>query len=236
MITFTKLGSLGRLGNQLFQLAAAIALALRNDDEFIFPPWEYEPYFNLHGCFRPNIHCKTIYSEPTFSFNDIPYQKDMDLFGYFQSENYFKDEKSIVTQLLTPKLGFGIQYGQTSVHVRRGDYISNNAYHPVGMEYYLEAMAIAKAERYVIFSDDIAWCKKHFIGNQFIFSENNSPADDMAHMISCENNIITNSSFSWWGAYLNKNPSKTVIAPKKWFGPALSHDTKDLIPKEWARV
>ena len=88
----------------------------------------------------------------------------------------------------------------------------------------------------MVFSDDIEWCKHNFIGEEFIFAEDTNPVTALSLQLSCANNIIANSSFSWWAAYLNKNPSKIVIAPQKWFGPNLAHDTKDLLPKEWARI
>lgn len=104
------------------------------------------------------------------------------------------------------------------------------------MRYYQAAMNQTKTPFYLIFSDDIAWCKKQFIGPQFEFAEGNSPVTDLALQISCEHNIIANSSFSWWGAYLNKNPGKRVIAPGKWFGPAQPHDTRDLLPSSWTII
>ena len=237
MITFTELGKKGRLGNQLFQIAATIDLALRNDSEYGFPRWPEEINFNLHGCFYENFSPRPTYREPHFEYSEIPYQPELDITGFFQSEKYFDESKHIVRSLLTPKLGFGIKYNHTSIHVRRGDYVNNQQnYVQLGMDYYNQAINLTNSNRYIVFSDDIEWCKGHFKGDKFSFAEGNAPAHDLALMLACEHNIIANSSFSWWGAYLNKNPGKTVIAPKKWFGPQLQHNTKDLLPPEWMTI
>lgn len=237
MISFKQLGQLGRIGNKLFQLSATIALALRNNDKYVFPYWEEQPFFNLKNCFSDQIQNTNVFNENGFAYKPIPYTPNTDLVGFFQSEKYFEDYKNVIISLLTPKIGYGIQYDQASIHVRRGDYLSlPNAYNQLGMPYYNAAMEVVKAKRYMVFSDDINWCKTHFIGPQFVFSEGNSPVVDLSYMISCEHNIIGNSSFSWWGAYLNKNPYKMIVAPKTWFGPKLPHDTKDLLPKEWIQI
>ena len=70
--------------------------------------------------------------------------------------------------------------------------------------------------KFVILTDDLEWCREHFEGDEFIFSENNH-FTDMAIMSLCDHNIIANSSFSWWGAWLNKNENKIVYAPKIWY-------------------
>jgi hypothetical protein len=241
MIAFTHLGHLGRLGNQLFQIAATIAHALRHNDKYVFPPWEYEPYFNLHGCFSSSIRPTQIYREPFFPHAPIPPpnspNETQDLVGYLQSWKYFDDCQDIIHGLLTPKIGYGIKYGYTGIHIRRGDYIGlTKEYVQLGMDYFQQAMNMIKSPYYIVFSDDIEWCKMYFRGENIEFSEGRSPADDLALYSSCENSIIANSSFSWWGAWLNKNPSKIVIAPQQWFGPGLPHDTKDLLPTNWTKI
>src|SRR3990167_10613217 len=236
-VTYSRLGKTGRLGNMLFEIAATVALAIRNNDQYLFPPWEYENDFNLHGCFSTTINVTNVFREAAFTYQPITYEPNLDLVGFFQSERYFKDVKNIIIPLLTPKNGFGIKWGYTSIHVRRGDYTRLTAeYEQLDMDYYKAAMEIARTEKYLVLSDDIEWCKSKFKGDQFIFSEGNSPVTDLSYAIACENSIISNSSFSWWGAYLNKNPSKIVVAPQKWFGKALPHDTTDLLPKEWIKI
>jgi hypothetical protein len=237
VISFSELGKMGRLGNQCFQVAATVALALRNNDKYIFPNWEYEKFFNLSGCFATSIANTHTYTEPHFHYAPVPYQPNMDIRGYFQSWRYFDDCQDIIQNLLTPKIGYGIKYNHTSIHVRRGDYVGQpQNYISLGMDYYHKAMNIIKSKYYIVVSDDIEWCKKNFSGEQFIFSEGKSPVEDLALQIACEHNIICNSSFSWWGGCLNKNPSKIVVAPNKWFGPGLPHNTQNLLPSAWIKI
>ena len=88
-------------------------------------------------------------------------------------------------------------------------------------------------DNFLIFSDDIVWCKNNFVGDKFIFIEGEEDYIDLWLMSLCNHNIIANSSFSWWGAWLNKNNNKTVIAPKNWFGPNKKLDPTDLYCKDW---
>ena len=121
--------------------------------------------------------------------------------------------------------------------MRRGDYINNNAYQQLNMDYYTKAMQMIGSKEYYVFSEDITWCKQHFKGSNITFIDDINPVNSLSLMASCSNNIIANSTFSWWGAWLNKLPNKIVIAPSKWFGPALSHhNTKDILPKEWIQI
>ena len=81
---------------------------------------------------------------------------------------------------------------------------------------------------------DILWCKEHITGSDHYYSEGHDDVTDLTLMRYCDHHIIANSSFSWWAAWLNNNPNKTIIAPKKWFGKVYNHDnTNDLIPNEW---
>lgn len=237
MISFRRLGDMGRLGNQLFQIAATVALAVENNDDYAFPPWKEAAHFNLTSCFSHDLSQQQVYREPHFPYSPIPYRPNLDLEGFFQSEKYFANSKYLIQSLLTPKIGFGMKYNHTAIHVRRGDYLQlSREYVQLGMDYYRRAMQMIGSKYYIIFSDDMGWCKANFGGDNVIFSEGKSPVEDLALMLSCEHAIIANSSFSWWGAYLNKNPSKIVIAPHNWFGPNLPHDIRDLIPSGWTKI
>lgn len=210
-----------------------------NNTNYIFPNWKYEKDFNLHGCFSDKIKPIHTYNEPHFHYSAIPYNGEtmLDLNGFFQSYKYWEYNQYVILGLLTPRKGYGIRQNTTAIHVRRGDYLKFPDHHTnLDMGYYQNAMNEIRSKYYMIFSDDIAWCRQNFKGDQFIFAEGNDEVTDLSLMLSCENQIIANSSFSWWAAYLNKNPSKIVIAPQRWFGPKLTHDTKDLCPPEWIRI
>jgi hypothetical protein len=177
-----------------------------------------------------------------FPFHYVPFDiQDNTLYdGFFQSEKYFPNREFILN-LFEPsqeiKKYLENKYGDvsksTSLHVRRGDYTSQPTYHPpCTVKYYEKALTNFQGN-VLVFSDDIEWCKKTFIGDRFIFVNGNLDYQELFLMSMCENNIIANSSFSWWGAWLNTNPYKKVIAPSEWFGHSIPENTKDLYPESW---
>jgi hypothetical protein len=186
-----------------------------------------------------------------FHFEDIIIPtSNVRIDGFFQSEKYFKNHEKEILELFLPdeKIleGIGKKYSEllnkktTSIHIRRGDYIKNSTHHFVqDMDYFNQAMSIVDSEtdKYLIFSDDIEWCKEKFRGDKFTFIENEKDYNELYLMSMCNNNIISNSSFSWWGAWLNQNHSKTIIGPKNWFGPSLQNlKTDDIIPNKWIKL
>lgn len=238
MITFPALGRHGRLGNQLFQIAATVATAVDRGVPYGFPYWSYESCFGLHGCFYPPgaMPEEPEYREQLFSFSPIPAGNQIALHGHFQSERFFVTQAPLIHQLLAPRTRLPRQKGVCSVHVRRGDYLNLINHHPVlGRDYYEAALEAVGGGPALVFSDDPEWCRGVFLGDRFQVAP---PADDWLHlaqMIACEHHVIANSSFSWWGAWLDPTPG-VVVAPSaaRWFGPALSHlDVSDLIPSRW---
>lgn len=198
-----------------------------------------------------------IYREPHHQFdpNVLTLPNSSYLIGYWQSEKYFSD---IREQLLkdfsfkTEPKGKNIQLlkdiqnsESISIHVRRGDYVSNknaSKFHGTKDEsYYDEALKrvlkTVKNPKLFVFSDDPEWCKKNLkFKQETVYVEENSKGfEDMRLMMNCKHNIIANSSFSWWAAWLNQNPDKIVVAPKKWFNDP-SVDTRDVVPKTWVRI
>jgi len=178
--------------------------------------------------------------------------------GFWQSEQYFNSVAPIIREdltLKTPIVGelkaiaeqIQATLNSVSLHVRRGDYVSNpvtTAFHGVcGVDWYLQAASMMEERlnnpTFFVFSDDYEWAKENlrFQSNAVFIkpSPDGQECNDLHVMSLCQNNIIANSSFSWWGAWLNTNPNKIVIAPKTWFvgGP---QDTKDLIPSSWIRI
>jgi hypothetical protein len=181
-------------------------------------------------------------------FNEIP--DGCDLVGYFQTEKYFKNCEEQVRKEFTFKdeivskskevMG-GLEAKDrptVSLHIRRGDYTKIQDFHPLcTVGYYLDALAIVGDEYYpVVFSDDIEWCKNNLCLDEAFYSVGNNQYVDMCAMSMCDSNVIANSSYSWWSAWLNGNKDKTVVAPDKWFGKKLSHkNTNDKYCEGWIR-
>lgn len=183
--------------------------------------------------------------------------KNSYLIGYWQSEKYFIDIAGVIRQEFTVQgipLGLNRQLydeilatNAISLHVRRGDYVTNqvtNQYHGVlPLGYYQQAIWLmtqyVKNPHLYIFSDDVLWARKNITGDcpLYFVTHNGEEYDyeDLRLMSACKHQIIANSSFSWWGAWLNDNPGKKVIAPGQWFQHC-PHDTKDLIPSQWIRI
>lgn len=237
---------MGGMGNQMFQIAATIALAFRSDSDYGIPATFSDAKRKIafgHFPLASERDARFFYREPSFTYNEIPYQDGICIDGYFQSEKYFSDFRKGVID------AFGLSYeknkGVVSIHIRRGDYMELEQFHPfVSQEYITDSIYHFYAKGYknfLVFSDDMDWCRKTLSGTnfplcRFQYSNGKSESDDIRRMSGCEHNIIANSSFSWWGAWLNRNPEKIVIAPKRWFGKSMNHDTKDLIPENWIRL
>jgi len=174
--------------------------------------------------------------------------------GWFSSEKYFADIRDVLLADFSFKSKPSVKSEQirkqiqgsesVSVHVRRGDYISNkyaSKWHGLtGLDYYNSAVKIVnnkiKNPELFVFSDDPDWCKANL---KFKFpttyvSHNTKGSEDLRLMVACKHNIITNSTFSWWGAWLNQNPDKVVVAPKKWLNDP-SENTEDVIPESWLK-
>lgn len=241
MITFPRLGTIGRLGNHLFQIAAAMGLALDNGDTFGFPRWEYEKAFNLSGCFYDSIPITQLYREPRFAFDAIPYESDLSIEGFFQSEKYFARHADVIRLSLSPRAwsqaaGFS---GMASLHVRRGDYLLLSEKHPVvPMSHYLKAMEVLRehgTNRFLVFSDDLPWCRAQAWPADVEIIPDMDTLEQFSLTMNCEHHILANSTFSWWTAWLDPKPGKMVIAPAAWFGKAYQAEfpTADLFPPEW---
>jgi hypothetical protein len=240
MVTFPLLGKMGRLGNQLFQIAATISHAAKLGANFGFPRWPYAARFPLKDCFFDSLPGNPQYCEKDYNYYPIP-ESCLALEGRFQSPKYFIEH--VVRELLTP-IGLTqdkMLSGTASVHVRRGDYVKMaDHFYNLPISYYKRAADLLRsrgAKRFLVFSDDPDWCKANIC--PVIDADIASKASDIDHLIQialCEHHIIANSSFSWWGAWLGVNPHKTVVAPNRWFGPLRRRDTKDQLPADWIKI
>lgn len=204
---------------------------------------------------------RKIYNEPSFRFNSDIFkikEKDILLIGYWQTEKYFKNiREELIRDFTFPhfsnvkniELSEKIMYSESvAIHVRRGDYASikqvNNFHGLCSLEYYKGAIEQLKTIKdnlsFYVFSDDSDWCKDNLLIENTTFIDWNGGKNsfrDMQLMSLCKHNIIANSSFSWWGAWLNQNNDKIVIAPKRWFADdRQNNETEDLIPNSWIRL
>jgi len=287
-----KLG--GGLGNQMFQYAAAKALAVCSRTQLKLDISHFDRHIsnetlrNYHLNVFPNIREKIAIREevdnllPQFKFDlfnklykninkrifnfNKSYKVERNLFyspitlntskkvyldGYWQSEKYFDGIQSVIKEdfsldhllhyePLQHSIGLLQSEFSVSIHVRRGDYITNpstNSYHGIlGLDYYERAITkvISLAEGnplFFIFSDDIDWCRKNLkIPYKHIYISTGIDHHDLYLMSICKHNIIANSSFSWWAAWLNKNSSKIIVAPKRWFAAA---EPNNIVPDKW---
>lgn len=175
--------------------------------------------------------------------------------GYWQTQKYFEHIRSIilkdfsfVTEMSKQSKAVLKEIKSTnaiSLHVRRGDYAAiaaTTAFHGLmGLDYYREAVKQitkkVKNPHFFVFSDDPEWCKKNLVIKfpTTYVSHNTDGAEDMRLMIQCQHHIIANSTFSWWGAWLNPNEKKLVYAPKQWFANA-DMDSKDVLPDSWIKL
>ena len=197
--------------------------------------------------------------EPSFAFNSYLFDLDGDYYldGFWQSESYFeniadtlrkdfqfvpfKDEKNKSFESYIKDIN------SVCVHVRKGlDYKKSITTDTCGVDYYKRAIKYIKdkvdSPKFIVCSDNIPWCKENlgFCDREYVDwnpSAGYGNHYDMQLMAQCKHNIIANSSYSWWGAWLNNNPSKVVIGPKDWFNwKYCSIDTKDLIPNSWIKL
>ena len=258
-IVSTKL--MGGLGNYVFQISAAYSISLRDGKEMICDTSDimtpHKPYTN----YTNNIFRKVNFTdslppflpigESKFTYTEFPkIDGNIKIFGYFQSEKYFINYRKEILELFeidgtTEKNLLGkyiplLELDTCSLHIRRGDYTWLQNFHPLqSIEYYKESISrVGNEKHFLIFSDDIKWCEENlnFIENK-TFITGNTDYEDLYLMSMCKHNIIANSTFSWWGAWLNKNDDKIVIAPSKWFGISNSHfGTSDLYCDKWVKI
>lgn len=201
-----------------------------------------------------------VYEEKQFNF-DRNFSKigtDTYVIGFFQTDKYFKPIEDKIREdfrfLKAPEEANKILLEKikstesVSLHIRRGDYVSKQRYRETyaqcSINYYKRAIEYIAQKHpdlvLYVFSDDIDWVRENLkmYNYKHVFVSNNTGKkswEDMRLMSNCKHNIIANSSFSWWGAWLNVNPNKIVIAPKKWFNDESIIQT-DIIPKTWVQL
>lgn len=202
-------------------------------------------------------HKKIIFTEPHYNYYDKFFQAPANTFliGLWQSEKYFNSIADLVRKEFTLTINIAdsvreraahIQQEQSvSVHIRRGDYENPKVQQHLGLQphaYYKKALQLLQEKvgevKAYFFSDDIDFVKKNFdlnIPHEFVSSSETNHYEDFYLMQHCQHNIIANSTFSWWCAWLNANENKVVIAPKKWFVDE-ANSAPDLIPAKWIKL
>jgi Glycosyl transferase family 11 len=249
----------GRLGNQLFQLGLLFAIRERHGHEFYLP----HAGESLWGCFDLDVpsagpECQRVFHERNGSCNFHPGVFDQpdgtSFHGYFQSYRYLEGCREDLIRFLRFNADH-LAWSQAllhayrrrhkgplvSVHVRRSDYVHPGAEHAWGnlaADGYYERAAASLGDdvTYLVFSDDIAWCRRSLELERAEFVDLDH-GTSLAVMAGCDVNIVANSTYSWWGAYLN--PAADVYAPSRWFGPAMpppNDRQEDIVPPNWRTI
>lgn len=241
MITFQRLGGWG-LGNSLFQIATTVAIARDNQTDYAFPHDCNFRRQRFHGSsmFKNELPWtnRDLSTFKHWGTGDIRYiqppkiTQDTNIDGFFQSERYFKHHRSAIQEVIALKPEHEFMLRTKYKHLlndkscvmsfRRGeDYYRADELKVLDLQFYKGAMSKFDDDtKYVIFSDNLEWCKKHlsFIKNKEFVSAGDNVLD-MYLMSYFKNNIIANSTFSWWGAWLGRQ-DKIVYMPNpsnNWF-------------------
>lgn len=249
--TYSKLGTNGAAGNQLWQIAGTIGIAEKAKAKIAFPDWYYKKYFYMPDEYflPPDPHEDVIDLSPDY-LQDIGLWNDSDTVREVLSFSMHSWE--LVYDKYVDVLSEDIDL--IAVHVRRGNNVQLPDHHPVlPVEYFEQALDVVGDGQVVVFSDDIGWCKKQSLFDDAYFATGNDPSvnvydltgpaplsldtvmTDLAFMAQCDKHVISNSSFSWWGAYLAYGLK--VVFPGRWYGPKLKHiNTSVMFPAYWTRM
>lgn len=235
----------GRLGNILFQYATALSrgdgepVGVTDDARTLAAVRSYGSLFKGLEIVPKAPAGLEVFRQHKCDDLEIPccHGRDVLLDGYFQSERYFDAPlvrsrfaiPEALRQRLTERYREALSRPEiTSIHVRRGDYLTHAHCHPfVGEAYFRDCMArLPDCRDFLVCSDDLDWCKSHFARHfpdrRFFFSSETDPVADLYLCSLCQNHIMSNSSFSWWGAWLGGRAEKRMLAPSLWFGFALN--------------
>lgn len=265
MLTYANLGNEGRLGNQLWQIASTLGIGNTLRQPVSFPIWEYQSVFSVpDALFSGPLGDDVVPFATAIPPQHRPYLQLLSLWSHIErdirvyfspSEYAFEEVTRRYSRYLDPEDHF------TSVHVRRTDAVAKQEWFKVpGMDYFGPAMELAAEDEsnttFLVFSDDISWCKENFPAQvagcdiEFVTEvlpepERNFRGDPLGNqtdwmelflMTACSGHITSNSTFSWWAAWLSTNHQP--ITPAVWYGPRYINeiDLNNFLPPEWRRL
>lgn len=251
MITFSKLGNKGNLGNQLFQIASMLSAGENNKHEVIFPEWKWNKYLK-NPIKTGAINNSTLIKEKYFHFENIilpDAESNYDFDGWYQSEKYFI--RGLVKKTfefsddLTDKLKktYKDLFSKKTIliSIRRGDFVGNSNYYQLDINYYLSCLVLNfedwKDYNLLITSDDLEYAKHHFscVDNAY-FPDGLNAMEQLCLGSMCDHFIISNSTFSWWQAWLGEKKTSKIYRPIKNFDGSLAknNDESDFFPERWS--
>lgn len=254
MLTFSKVGKKGNLGNQLFQIAATIGLAQKHGHDYAFLPWQYQSFFKNPLPVLATLPEKLMsVTEKQFHHHDWDFPDSgqaYDLVGWLQSERYFDRAKtqhyfeftdSLVSKLKS-KYELAFEKPTILVSIRRGDFVNHPDYLQLPIQFYLNALLEFfpdwQSRNLIVLSDDIGYCKFHFsfLDNVF-FGDGLNAIEQLCLGSLCDDFIISNSTFSWWTAWLGEKQHSKIICPHQNFDgdKRKQCDDRDYFPKRWIR-
>lgn len=247
----------GRMGNFLWQAACAISYALKHGLEFSVPNTTTSEKWNplyLQHLVNPNWvegwHSDIVVREQRFAYDEIPFDESwrgnqIVLDGYWQSWKYIDEYRDEIIGLFN--FPYQLKDNVCGIHARFGDYLEIPNKHVLTNEHYLMSAISYITEktgitRFKVFSDDIPYFKNNFgYIYDFEYSTNTNEVEDFVELSCCHSSINSSSTFSWWAAYINKNPSKVIVTPILFFREGWKENTQevttdDIIPKEWIKM
>lgn len=250
---------MGGLGNQMFQISHALSQGWKHGRRTVFVPKSWTPMQGKNTeNYTKNIFKKLEFVDNIDGFTKVhegpweysivnPVEENTVFEGYFQSSKNFLGYDSRIKEVFSPTEEFITEVtskypelnlnNTLSLHIRFGDYKQNPHIHPsVSKDYLDEALNLVENYTHLfLFGDDKNWLSENFKGENITLVDEDDYIE-MWIMSLCKNNIISNSTFSWWGAFLNKNENKRVYVPSMWFGPSGPQNYKDMYESDWIKI
>lgn len=252
---------MGGLGNQMFQIAHVYSQSIKNNSNCVFRTnSNTQNQGNNVSTYINNIFKKLNFKnevvsdigifEGGFNFNDVvtPPNKNINFHGYYQSSKNFYGYNTNIKELFEPDENFiknlKVKYpkifdnNSVSIHIRKGDYKNFPEIHPsISVSYIKKCVSKFNGDyNFFVFSDDEKWCEINLNFLDYVFVKLDFDYEELWAISLCKNNIMSNSSFSWWGSYLNKNPNKVVLCPSMWFGPNGVKQYEDIYENDWIKI